>query len=330
MNKSSNIDFYIDNKDLILKKELTGENININDTAELFSYLAQSGFSIENEESITVLIEIIKVFDDPFKLDPFIATKLLEDILMSEKPSYYLEILRITGFLRFFLPELLEGYGCEQNEFHLYDVYHHLVYACDSAERRLIIRISALFHDIGKPRTKRRVLKRNSERNIFYNHEIVSAKMFKGIMRRFRFDKDFVKRASKLIQQHMFHYTMEWTDSAVRRFIRNVDDEEMLVDLFALRDADRQGSGKRPDTCIQIETLKQRIKEVMEKDNAPKVTDLVINGTDLMNDFDIAEGPVIGKILIFLLEKVVEDENLNNKESLYHIVKEYLKDEKKI
>jgi hypothetical protein len=95
-------------------------------------------------------------------------------------------------------------------------------------------------------------------------------------MNRFLFDDKLIRKVSKLIRLHMFHYTEEWTDSAVRRFIRKIG-EDFIKDLFILRDADRQGSGNRPDICEQIETLKQRINGVIEKDKAFKITDLAID-----------------------------------------------------
>ena len=94
----------------------------------------------------------------------------------------------------------------------------------------------------------------------------------------------------------MFYYTKEWTDGAVRRFIRNVGAEN-LEDLFLLRDADRNGNGSKTGIPKAFIDFQDKIREIMEIDSALKVTDLDINGRDLIESFQMKQGPIIGEVL---------------------------------
>jgi len=131
------------------------------------------------------------------------------------------------------LPELLEGFGYEQNKFHKYDVYYHNLHSCDAGPRdNYPVRFAALFHDMAKPRTGRS--KGDGEDgNTFYNHEVIGCRVAKKVMRRLKFSTNDINKITHLIRHHMFFYTEEWTDGAVRRFLRNVGVEN-LQDLFLL------------------------------------------------------------------------------------------------
>lgn len=306
-----------------LKKE---DTINVNSVLRLVIELIKHNAELD-EESLDKISKHVYI-QSRKQITPELATETLKQILTSEKPSVWIETLRISGTLKYFLPELLEGYECEQNEYHLYDVYWHLLHSCDNALNRLDIRMAALFHDIGKPRSKRETVRSEEFKNTFYGHEIISSRMFRGIANRFSFDKELVKKVVKLIRHHMFHYTKEWTDNAVRRFIRTLS-VDFIKDLFILRDADRKGSGKRPENCDAIENFKKHIDEIIEYDNAPKVTDLTINGNDVKIRYQIKEGPIIGKLLKYLLEKAIENPEYNKPEKLYEIADDYMERMKK-
>ena len=101
---------------------------------------------------------------------------------------------------------------------------------------------AALLHDVAKPRTSHE--KANDDGNSFYNHEIIGSRMAGRILKRLKFSTAQISHIKHLIKHHMFYYTKEWTDGAVRRFIRNVGAEN-LEDLFLLRDADRNGNGSK-------------------------------------------------------------------------------------
>jgi poly(A) polymerase/tRNA nucleotidyltransferase (CCA-adding enzyme) len=242
-------------------------------------------------------------------------------LMKAVKPSCGLELMRTTGLMDIILPELMEGFGFEQNRFHKYDVYYHNIYSCDNAPAdNLQVRIAALLHDVAKPRTSHE--KANDDGNSFYNHEIIGSRMAGRILKRLKFSTAEISHIKHLIKHHMFYYTKEWTDGAVRRFIRNVEPEN-LEDLFLLRDADRNGNGSKIGIPKAFIDFQEKIREIMEIDSALKVTDLDINGKDLMENLNMKQGPIIGEVLNYLLELVLDEPELNVHETLMEKAKEY-------
>ncbi|MBU1701811.1 MAG: HD domain-containing protein [Candidatus Eisenbacteria bacterium] len=243
----------------------------------------------------------------------------LNKILLSPKPSTGFLLLKQIDVLRRILPEIAECDGITQNRFHAYDVFEHTLAATDAAAQdHLIVRLATLFHDIGKPAT------RTVEEDVhFYGHQFVSAQKAGAIMNRLRYSNEERRKVKHLIRHHMFFFQTEWTDSAVRRFVRDVGMEN-IPDLFELRKADTAGSGKRrANASRKLQELWDRIQEVLEKDNAFSVRDLAIDGNDIMRELGVTPGRVIGDALHHLLELVLEDPELNTPESLIRELKEW-------
>ena len=243
-------------------------------------------------------------------------------IIKSEKPSISFELFRETGIMPIILPELQNCYGIEQKGSHDFDVYYHLLKSCDAVPAvETDIRIAALFHDLGKPQVKR-----IGEDGLptFYNHEKISEDIARSIMLRFRFPKEKMKRILHLIGNHMFHYTPDWSDAAVRRFIKKVGLEN-LEDQYKLRAADIMGISEKTIDFQNLNSLKLRVLVILENENAFSIKDLAINGNDLMNDLNIPGGPGIGMILNFLLETVLDDPGQNKKENLLTLAGNYYK-----
>jgi poly(A) polymerase/tRNA nucleotidyltransferase (CCA-adding enzyme) len=241
-------------------------------------------------------------------------------IIESPKPSIGIELMRKSGLLELFLPELLTGYEVNQNVYHRYDVYYHNLYSCDAADPKdYRIRLAALFHDIGKFHAKKEIEERTKgKKSVFYNHEIIGAGITKRIMRRLKFSNQDIKVVTHLIRNHMFHYTNLWTDGAIRRFMRKVGLENLQA-LFELRRADRIGNGLKQGNSRAVQNLRHRIEIILEKENAITVKDLVINGNDVMKQFNLQSGPIIGTILNHLLEEILDDPEKNNRDSLLHL-----------
>jgi poly(A) polymerase/tRNA nucleotidyltransferase (CCA-adding enzyme) len=240
-------------------------------------------------------------------------------ILESKKPSIGIEYLRETGLLKVFLPELDACHDIDQNKFHMFDVYHHSIYSCDAAPRdNLPVRLAALLHDIGKIPTRRTG---DDGDYTFYNHEVISAKMTRKILKRLKFSNETIARVNNLVLNHMFHYTDDWTDGAVRRFMRKVGVEN-ISELFLLRQADRKGNGSRTGLPAPILRLQHRIERVIEEANAMTVKDLDINGTVIMETLGLTPGPAVGRILSQLLEIVLDDPAMNKRELLLEKAKE--------
>ncbi len=240
----------------------------------------------------------------------------LNKLLEAAKPSTGIEYLRRTGLLKLFLPELADCYNVGQNKYHQYDVYYHSIYSCDAAPRREpLIRLSALLHDIGKVSAKGGG---DDGEATFYNHEVIGARMVRRIMKRLKYSNDEIARVNNLVINHMFHYTSEWTDGAVRRFMRKVGVDN-INDLVTLRIADRKGNGSRDGLPKPIQILQSRIARAIEEENAITVRDLQINGNDLMSRFNLQPGPVIGLVLNDLLEVVLDDPEVNTNEQLMEL-----------
>lgn len=249
-------------------------------------------------------------------------------ILISDNPFRGIELLRKTGILALIMPELMQGFGVAQNRFHKYDVYYHILHTIqaveplETEELTLLVRLAALFHDIAKPMVQKKVSKQ--EEPVYYNHEVVGANVAKKVMRRLKYSNAEIDFVTLLVRQHMFYYQDEWTDGAVRRFMKAVGIEN-IKPLLKLREADRLGSGNRKDKESKaIPKLLARIDKIIEEENAITVKDLKINGNDLMNEFNLKPGPIVGKILNYLLDLILDEPSLNDKEKLMEKTKLFL------
>lgn len=239
-------------------------------------------------------------------------------ILASKTPSIGLEILRETGLLETILPELQACVDFEQNEFHRFDVYRHLLVACDALPpEKPLLRLAALLHDIGKPTA----FAVRDGRRTFYGHELRSAEIADRLMHRLKFSNNEIETVLFFIRNHMIHYTSQWSDSAVRRFMATVP-EEKRSDFFALKAADAFAhEGIAPNVNFQNEFL-DRIAACEAENAALTLKDLAVNGNDLAA-VGIPKTAQMGKILEILLEAVLDDPQMNTKESLLNLAVNY-------
>ncbi len=236
--------------------------------------------------------------------------------LQEEKPSLWIEEERKLGQLGLYFPELVACFSVQQNRFHRYDVYYHLIYSCDAAPKNsLTLRLSALFHDIGKALTQKKV----GEEYAFYNHEIKSTEIAYEVLNRWEVPLSLIKKVTLLVRYHMFHYQDFWTDSAVRRLIRKVGIQN-IEDLFLLRVADREGNGFRQGEPLKLKDFRQRIQDILKEEKKFKITDLKINGQDLIA-LGIKPSPKMGEILKILHQEVEKKALENFKETLKEEVK---------
>jgi tRNA nucleotidyltransferase (CCA-adding enzyme) len=230
-------------------------------------------------------------------------------------PSIGLELMRQTGLLEVVLPELLEGVGCTQNRFHKHDVFGHTLSVVDATPGDPVARLGALLHDVGKPRARQPRKDAPGEYS-FFKHEYVGADMADAIGRRLKLATADRERIVAMVRNHMFFYTPEWTDGTIRRFVRQAGGPAGLADLFALREGDVRGRGFGEDPDTEIGELRRRIGEVADADAALHVTDLAIDGRDVMRVLGIPPSRQIGVILERLLDRVLDDPALNEREKL--------------
>lgn len=272
--------------------------LNMNMTDETFAAISALAGDIQHVSWERIRDEFLKMLASPF-------------------PAEAIELLDQTGLLHYLLPELREGQGVEQAGHHTTDVWVHSLDAlrnCPSTDP--IVRFATLLHDVAKPRT----FKEENGHITFYNHEVIGARMAKEIAKRFRLSSADIDRMFILVRFHMFYYQPENTDSAIRRFMRNVGLAN-VNDILDVREADRLGSGARK-TSWRLEEMKERMVQQL---NQPfSINDLAIDGNDLMSEFSLKPGPQIGQILKALFEMVMETPEKNTKEELLSEAKKIL------
>jgi len=282
---------------------------------------AQLGFSIEpaTHAAIPRSLEVVR------KVSAERIRDELLKLLAAPQPSRGIELMRETGLLGEVIPELLEGVGCTQNHFHKHDVYGHTLAVVDATDGDAIVRLGALLHDVGKPRARQPREGAPGEYS-FFKHEYVGRDMADAICRRLKLPNADRDRVVGMVAHHMFFYKPEWTDGAVRRFVRDVGGSGALDALFALRKGDVAGRGFGEDPDREIGELQLRIADVAAEDAALRVTDLKVNGADVMRVLGLAPGREIGQVLERLLERVIDDASLNERERLEALLPQVLAD----
>lgn len=271
-----------------------------------FSVQLNMGIDTATFEAIAVHADLLKHISGERIRDEFMK------MLASAYPAEAIELLDESGLLGYILPELLAGKGVNQGGHHTTDVWTHSLDAlrwCPSEDP--VVRLATLIHDIEKPQT----YQEQKGTITFYNHEVQGARTAKKIAHRLRLSKHDTDRLFTLVRHHMFHYQPSMTDAAIRRFMRKVGLEN-IDDILDLREGDRLGSGARK-TSWRLEEMKQRMIDQLHQ--PLDVTDLAINGHDLMTQLHLKPGRVIGYVLQELFEQVMENPELNTKDTLLEL-----------
>ena len=275
---------------------------------------SELGFSVEIKtlEAIknnTHLIEKIakeRVKEELFKL------------IASPHPYEGMLLLRNSDLMAQVLPELEKCFGVEQKSpgrHHIYDVGNHLLMSLKSCKSQdPIVRFATLIHDIGKPQTYKKL---PNNTITFYNHEIVSTKIAQNIAERLRFSNNEKEKLITLVRFHQFTVDERQTNSAIRRFIKNIG-KENIADMLELRIADRLGGGAR-ETSWRLEEYKRRLIEVQKEPFTVK--DIKIDGNDVMKILGIKPGPKVGEILNGIFKEVVDKKLTNKRDVLLDKIK---------
>jgi len=241
-------------------------------------------------------------------------------LLGAPAPSIGLEHLRRADLLELWAPEIARGYGVLQNEWHAWDVYEHSLRVCDAVPAgKPRVRWAALLHDIGKPDT--RVIRDGQA--TFYGHAEVGATLADRLLERFRMPNVEREAIVRLVREHMFDYRREWSDAALRRWLRRVG-LDAVADLFDLRIADALGTGReRGGFPSQLEELRERIDRLIAAAQVLQVRDLAIDGRDVMRALDVPPGPRVGAALGALLDLVLEHPEMNAREPLLRALEQW-------
>ena len=238
--------------------------------------------------------------------------RMLEAADPARPPSNAFRLLEELGLLEVLLPELAALRGIPQAKALAGDALDHSLRTADALPSdRPLLRLSGLLHDLGKATTL--------ADGHFIGHEVAGAKLAEAVADRLRLSRADARWLSRLVRQHMFAYTPDWTDAAVRRFIRRVG-PDLLDDLFVLRAADNAASGVARPHVAGLEELRRRIAAVTAAGPLTH-SELAVDGHDLTGELGLAPGPLIGELLDRLLEAALEDPSLNQRDRLLELAR---------
>lgn len=221
-------------------------------------------------------------------------------------PSEAFRLMERLGLLSVILPELAALRGVPQAKTIPGDALDHTLMAVDAADpSQAEVRLAALLHDLGKAETL--------ADGHFFGHEVVGADLAGRVMDRLHFPRATRDAVVHAVRHHMFAYTPDWTDAAVRRFVRRVGGDRLPL-LLALRRADNAASGALEPATGGLDELVDRIGAAGTEPT--EIRHLAVDGDDLQRALGLTPGPVIGQLLDELMEAVLDDPGLNERERL--------------
>jgi tRNA nucleotidyltransferase (CCA-adding enzyme) len=243
-------------------------------------------------------------------------------LVRSPHPSVGLEIMLHIGLLAAVVPELMPTVELTQNKYHQFDVFGHTLFVVDDVAPQLTLRLAALLHDSGKP--KARAWNEKNQDWTFYDHEDVSAKIASVWLKRMKVSTELHDEVVALVQHHLVLYSPSWTDAAVRRWVKRVGPCRVHT-LLELARADARGQGDTPFTVecrAMVDELQERVDSVMAGAPALDVCGLAVTGEDIMRVLNVQPGRIVGQVKNALLEIVLEQPELNTRETLEMLIPE--------
>ena len=280
-------------------------------------FVATLNFAIEGEtlSAIARSSDLLQEISKERIRDEFLR------IISSPHPLSSLAVAQKLGLLKFIIPELEKGIGCMQGGAHKFDVFEHNLRALQHAADKnypLHVRLAALFHDIAKPHTRRKGIKKEYT---FFGHEVVGARITEKIMKEdLKMPSELTEKVVKLVRWHMFFADPDKiTLSAVRRMIARVG-EDLIWDLLNLRICDRIGTGRPKEQPFRFRKYKSMVEQAMR--DPISVSQLKIDGKQVMEITKEKPSPRIGWILHALLDEVLDDPNKNTFDYLEKRAKE--------
>jgi len=236
-------------------------------------------------------------------------------IIGSQKPMQALLLARELGILQYIAPDIEKGVGVEQNQAHSFDVFEHNLRSLQHAADKgwsFDIRLSALFHDVGKPASRRWSDEKHDW--TFHGHDVVGAKIAKKALENLKFSRETIEKTASMVRWHMFFSDPDKvTLSAVRRIIANVG-RENIEDLVKLRICDRIGTGRPKEQPFRLRKYQAMIDQALR--DPISVAMLNIDGKRVMEVTGEKPGPRLGWLLHALLEEVLDDPARNTAEYL--------------
>lgn len=271
-----------------------------------------SGYELEPDEE---LIEAVKRLHE--RLEIVSAERIrdeLDKLIVVANPGKGLWFLVSTGLASKFLPEL-PGLALEQDPIHRHkDVLAHTIAVVEKTQPERIVRLAALFHDVAKPRTRSYGPKGKVS---FHHHEVVGARMTRTRMQALRYSRDDIEAVSKLVALHLrFHtYKMGWTDSAVRRYVRDAGPLLERLNELTRCDCTTRNQRKADELALRMDQLEARIEQLQAQEELDKLRP-ELDGNQIMARLGVGPGREVGAALAFMLELRLEEGLLGEAEAL--------------
>ena len=267
-------------------------------------------FGLEPDEA---LVEAVGAMHDRLAI---VSAERIRDelgkLLVVRQPSPGLWFVVRTGLAGEFLPEL-PGLALEQDPIHRHkDVLAHTLAVVDKTEPDRLLRLAALLHDIGKPRTR----DFGPGGVTFHHHEVVGARMARDRMTALRFSKDDIETVTRLVELHLrFHtYRLGWTDRAVRRYVRDAGPLLEQLNELTRCDCTTRNAAKARALGQRMDELEKRIEELRAEEELDAIRP-ELDGRQVMDHLGLAPGPEVGHALEFLLELRLEEGPLGEEEA---------------
>jgi putative nucleotidyltransferase with HDIG domain len=223
-------------------------------------------------------------------------------------------LMERLGILAVILPELAALRGVEQGKLLGGDALDHSLRAADALPATdPTLRLAGLLHDVGKART--------GAGGHFIGHETVGAELVGQRLEALALPRADIERVSHLVRHHMILYSPDWTDAAVRRFIRRIGPGRSMTDLFALRRADTAASAGPEARDAAAAELEARVA-ALASTAVLSVSELAVDGTDLMRELGVEPGPEVGRLLDLLLQAALDDPRRNDRNTLLRLARE--------
>lgn len=245
----------------------------------------------------------------------------LNKCLLCSTPSKAFLLLEQTGLLQYILPDLQETVGFDQHtKYHNKDVFMHTLGVVDKVNPTLHLRLAALLHDISKPEC---FFIGKDNGGHFYGHDKKGAVKSTSILRKLHYDNDTVKKVHILIKEHM-NVLQAPTDAALKRLI-NRTSKELVFDLLNLMRSDILSCAPPFLALDNVDVMTEKIIKILNSNEPLSSNDLKINGSDLIKELGMKPGKEIGETLKYLLNKTLEEPELNEKSKLLELAQAHIK-----
>ena len=242
-------------------------------------------------------------------------------LLLSERPAFGLELLHQTGLLGAFLHELESCSGQVQDDSYPGDVFQHAVAATALAPASLEVRLSALLHDVAKPRTAQPA----PGGFRFPEHDRLGELLVAEVLQRLKYPTRVIEAVAPMVREHLLDEDARWTDGALRRFVARLG-QPLLEPFFDFLEANRAARTDGERRRAQVRKLRERIARLLAHRPPLSAKALALNGNQIMRVLGVGPSPTVGEATRFLIDQVLEDPSLNTPQRLTELLEKWARE----